>query len=94
MNKLVMKNGELQGNPLAGIEHYDLTRLSRLQADQLSGIINKCKGNIRLTSSDVQNLSSIRRTAKAPADAYSHGVNKATADRIASVTAQLKEAFS
>lgn len=93
MTKLTVKNGKLEGNPLSGVENYDLTRLSRLQQEQLGGIINKAKGQQRLTASDVQNLANIRRAAKF-SKAETHTANRSSIDHAAALARQLKEVFS
>ncbi|GGE17295.1 hypothetical protein GCM10011360_02630 [Primorskyibacter flagellatus] len=51
-------------NPLEGIDHYDLNRLTSHQTQRLDDIVKKCRSGTRLTAKDVDDLGGIRRAVK------------------------------
>ena len=57
-----IRDGQLIEGPMSGLSHYDLSKLSRGQAKQLQGIIDKSRDGEKLTPDDVHALAGIRQT--------------------------------
>lgn len=61
MGKFI-ENGKMT-NPLAGIEHYDLNRLSGDQLLQLNDIVNKSRSGQMLSNHQIKQVMTIRKAA-------------------------------
>ena len=68
-------------DPLEGIQHYDLSRLTQDQAGHLDEIIKKSRSGTRLNAKDVDRLGAIRRAVKCrPGEAPTDPFAKISAD--------------